>query len=132
MPCTDFIADFLTVIRNASKAHKDKITIRTSKATTNIAEILKKEGFVENVKAINEGNKKQIRIHLKYLRDGRPAIQGLKRISKPGLRIYRGSDELPRVQGGLGVMIVSTSRGIVTDRQARKESIGGELLCKVW
>ena len=131
MPVTDFVGDFLTVIRNASMAKKEKVTLNASGLTTKIAEILKEEGFVENVKPFSEGNKKFVRIHLKYIRK-RPAIQGIKRISKPGLRVYRGSQAVPRVQGGLGVAIVSTSKGIMTDHQARKANMGGELICSVW
>ena len=132
MPVTDFIADFLTVIRNASKAKKDKVTLNASNTTVKIAEILKEEGFVENVKVFSEGSKRFVRIHLKYTRGKRPAIQGLRRISKPGRRFYIGHDEIPRVQGGLGIAIVSTSRGVVSDREARQAKSGGELLCKVW
>ncbi len=132
MPCTDFVADFLTVVRNASKAGKDKITADASNLTLEIARILKDEGFVESSKMFTEGKKRFIRIHLKYLRGRKPAIQGLKRVSTPGRRVYIGSEKLPRVQGGLGVAIVSTSRGILTDRQARQAKVGGELLCTVW
>ena len=132
MPVTDFVADFLTIIRNASKAHKEKVTASSSNLTLKIAEILKEEGFVENVKPFAEGNKRFIRIHLKYMQGKRPAIQGLRRISKPGRRFYLGADEIPRVQGGLGVAIVSTSKGVLTDQKARQENLGGELLCTVW
>ncbi|MSR77025.1 MAG: 30S ribosomal protein S8 [Candidatus Omnitrophica bacterium] len=132
MPVTDFVADFLTVLRNASSAKKDKVTVPTSKMTTRIADILKEEGFVTSVKPFNEGNKNFVRIHLKYIRGKSPAIRGIKRVSKPGLRTYKGSEELPRVQGGLGIAIISTSRGVVTDKEARKLNVGGELLCKVW
>lgn len=132
MPVTDFVADFLTIIRNASRAHKDKVTAGSSKLTLKIAEILKEEGFVENVKPFTEGNKRFIRIHLKYVHGKRPAIQGLRRISKPGRRTYLGAEEIPRVQGGLGVAIVSTSKGVLTDQKARQEKVGGELLCTVW
>lgn len=132
MPVTDFVADFLTVVRNASKAKKDKVTVPASKMTVKIAEILKEEGFVDNVKPFTEGKKNFIRIHLKYIRGKHAAIQGLRRISKPGRRFYVSSDEIPRVQGGLGVAIVSTSKGILTDRQARQSKSGGELLCTVW
>ena len=131
MPVTDFVADFLTVVRNASMAHKEKVTAPASNMTTKIAEILKEEGFVESIKPFSEGPKKYIRIHLKYIRK-KPAIQGLQRISKPGRRVYVANDEVPRVQGGLGVAIVSTSKGLLTDQQARKTKVGGELLCKVW
>ena len=132
MPVTDFVADFLTQIRNASRAKKDKVTLPASKLTVKIAEILKEEGFVENVKVFSEEQKNFVRVHLKYVRGKRPAIQGLRRISKPGRRLYLGHDEIPRVQGGLGVAIVSTSQGILTDRQARKSKAGGELLCTAW
>ncbi len=132
MPVTDFVADFLTVVRNAAKAKKDKVTVPSSKMTAKIAEILKEEGFVENVKAFSEEKKNYLRIHLKYIRGKKSAIQGLRRVSKPGRRIYVGSEEIPRVLGGLGVAIISTSQGILTDRQARQNKAGGELLCKVW
>ena len=132
MPVTDFVADFLTMIRNASRAHKDKVTTGASNLTLKIAEILKEEGFVDNVKPFAEGNKRFIRIHLKYMHGRKPAIQGLRRISKPGRRFYLGADEIPRVQGGLGVAIVSTSKGVLTDQKARQEKVGGELLCTVW
>ncbi len=132
MPVTDFVADFLTVIRNASKAKKDKVTIPASRMTTKIADILKEEGFVDNVKTFSEGKKNFIRIHLKYVSGKQPAIQGLKRISTPGRRVYVNSEEIPRVQGGLGIAIVSTSKGILTDKQARLNKAGGELLCRVW
>src|SRR3989338_1288871 len=131
MPVTDFVADFLTVVRNASMAKKEKVTVPASNMTTRIAEILKEEGFVESIKPFSEGPKRFIRIHLKYIRK-KPAIQGLKRISKPGRRVYVANDEVPRVQGGLGVAIVSTSKGLLTDHQARKTKVGGELLCAVW
>lgn len=132
MPVTDFVADFLTVIRNASKAKHEKVTVNASNMTVKVAELLKQEGFVENTKVFTEGAKRYIRIHLKYVRGKRPAIQGIRRVSKPGRRYYVGFDEIPRVQGGLGVAIVSTSKGIMTDRQARKEKSGGELICTVW
>ena len=132
MARTDFIADFLTVIRNAGQARKEKVTIPASKITTRIAEILKEEGFVENVKPFTEGKKQYVRVHLKYIRGKHSAIQGMTRISSPGLRTYVGADEVPRVRGGLGIAILSTSKGLMTDQTARKERAGGELLCKVW
>ncbi len=104
----------------------------SSKMILRIAEIFKQEGFIENFKTIEEGSKKSIRIHLKYLKPKKPAIQSVIRISKPGLRRYVNCEEIPRVLGGLGVAIVSTSKGIMTDRQARAAKVGGELLCKVW
>lgn len=132
MPTTDFIADFLTVIRNASRARKEKVTARASHLTTRIAEILKEEGFVDNYKFFNQESKSFVRVHLKYLRGKQPAIQGIQRVSKPGGRIYVGTKEIPRVMGGLGISIVSTSQGLMVDREARKAKMGGELICKVW
>ena len=129
---TDPIADFLTQIRNSMRAGKQMVTVPGSKMTLRISEILKEEGFIENFKTIEEGKKKFIRIHLKYVKAKQPAIQSIVRISKPGLRRYVNSEEVPRILGGLGVAIVSTSKGIMTDRQARTAQVGGELICKVW
>ena len=128
----DFIGDFLTMIRNASRARHEKITLPSSKLTVRLAQILKDEGFIESSKVFSEGKKQFVRVHLKYLRGKKPAIQGIKRVSKPGQRWYLGHKEIPRVQGGLGVAIVSTSRGVLTDRDARHARIGGELICTVW
>ena len=132
MPSTDFIADFLTMVRNASHAHKDKVTVRSSKLAARIAEILKEEGFIENHKSFAEGNKRFIRIHLKYLRGGEAAIQGIQRVSTPGRRVYVACEEIPKVLGGLGIGVVSTSQGVLVDREARKVRMGGEFICKVW
>jgi small subunit ribosomal protein S8 len=132
MPITDFVGDFLTVVRNASRAKKDKVTARASNLAVQVAEILKKEGFIESFKPFNEGNKRFIRIELKYIRGRQPAIQGIQRVSKPGRRIYVGCEEIPRVVGGLGVAVVSTSKGLLVDREARKARVGGEFICKVW
>lgn len=129
---TDFIADFLTQIRNASRAGKDKVTTRSSHLAARLAEILKEEGFIESYKPFSEGTKNFLRIHLKYLRGKQPAIQGIQRVSKPGRRIYVGCEEIPRVVGGLGISVVSTSRGILVDREAKLAQVGGELICKVW
>ena len=130
--CTDFIADFLTQIRNASRANKEKVTVRSSRLTVRVAEILKDEGFIGNYKPFSEGNKNFIRIHLKYMRGRQSAIQGIQRVSKPGRRIYVGFEEIPRVVGGLGISVISTSKGILVDREAKKARVGGELICKVW
>lgn len=132
MPCTDFIGDFLTVVRNAAHARHEKVTVPASALTSKIAEILKEEGFVENIKVFSEGKKKFVRIHLKYVRGKTPAIQGIRRISTPGNRRYVGYEKIPRIQGGLGVAILSTSKGILTDRRAREGKLGGELICTVW
>jgi small subunit ribosomal protein S8 len=131
MPVTDPIADFLTRIRNASKAKRIKVEIPSSKLKAGLAEILKKSGYIYDFK-IDEDNKQNvITILLKYV-DGKPAINGLKRISKPGLRIYKQSTELPRVLNGLGTAIISTSKGLLTDKEARSQSTGGEVVCFVW
>ena len=129
---SDFVADFLTVIRNATVAHKEVITLKSSKACEQIAEILKTEGFIGNCKTFTEGPKKFLRIQMKYLRGKKPAIQGIRRISTPGLRRYIGVKKVPNVQGGFGVAIVSTSQGLMTDRQAREMNVGGEFICTVW
>ncbi len=132
MSQSDFIGDFLTVIRNASSARLDKVTIPSSKMAIKILEILEKEGFVQSSKAFEEGAKKFVRVHLKYTRGRRPAIQGLRRISTPGLRRYVGVNRVPNVLGGFGVAIVSTSKGLMTDRQAKEMNVGGEFICTVW
>jgi small subunit ribosomal protein S8 len=130
---TDPIANYLTQIRNASRALKENVTIaRGSKITVQITEILKQEGFIKNFKVIQDGPKKSIRIHLKYLKGKKPAMESLIRISKPGLRRYVACEEIPKVIGGLGISILSTSNGILSDRKARKQKMGGELLCTVW
>ncbi len=130
---TDAIGDYLTQIRNASGAAKENVTIKhSSKLAVRMTEILRQEGFVENFKVLEVGVKKNLRIHLKYSDDKKPAIQSLVRVSKPGLRKYVGWGEIPRVIGGLGISILSTSQGVMSDREARKKKVGGELLCKVW
>lgn len=131
MAVTDPIADFLTRIRNASKAKKVKVEIPSSKMKVELSEILKKKGYIYDYK-IDEDNKQNvITILLKYS-DGVPAINGLKRISKPGLRIYKRSDELPRVLNGLGTAVISTSKGLLTEKEARSQATGGEVLCHIW
>lgn len=132
MPVTDPISDMLTRIRNAILVGKDSVLIPSSKMKVSIAKILRQEGFVadfELVKGTSDFN--NIRLGLHYREEG-PAIRGLKRVSKPGLRIYVGKGEIPRYYGGLGLPILSTSKGVMTGRQAWKEKIGGELLCYVW
>lgn len=128
---TDPIADMLTRIRNANAVMHEKVDIPYSNLKFKLAEILKEEGYVTNYKVITDENKKNIRIYLKYEGKER-VIKGLKRISKPGRRVYAQVDELPRVLSGLGIAIVSTSKGIVTDKVARQEKIGGEILAFVW
>jgi small subunit ribosomal protein S8 len=132
MVINDPIADMLTRIRNAQVARHDSVTIPASNMKKAIAKILLDEGYVKSVENLNEGIQGSIKITLKYQDKKQPVIVGLRRISKPGLRVYATCEELPKVLGGLGIAIVSTSRGVMTDRAARKENIGGEVLCYVW
>ena len=133
MSMSDPIADMLTRIRNANTAKHDTVDIPASKMKLAIADILLKEGYVKAVDVIEEGNFKTIKITLKYGADKNEKIlTGLKRISKPGLRIYAGKDKLPRVLGGLGIAIISTNQGVITDKEARKLKVGGEVLAFVW
>ena len=132
MLVNDPIADMLTRIRNAQVARHDSVTIPASNMKKAIAKILLDEGYVKSVENVVEDDRAAIKVTLKYLDKKQPVIQGLRRISKPGLRVYAASEDLPKVLGGLGIAIVSTNRGIMTDRAARKENIGGEVLCYVW
>ena len=133
MPVTDPIADMLTRIRNAVMVRRPTASVPSSKLKLALAKILKSEGFIENFDVV-KGDAPQdvIRVRLHYRDDGGSSITGLKRVSKPGLRIYVGKGEIPRYYGGLGVAILSTSKGIMTGRQAWRDGIGGELLCYVW
>ena len=133
MTMSDPIADMLTRIRNANTAKHDTVDVPSSKIKLEIAKILLNEGYIKSYDVVEDGNFKNIHITLKYGADkNEKIITGLKRISKPGLRIYAGKDELPKVLGGLGVAIISTNQGIVTDKQARKAGVGGEVLAFVW
>ncbi len=132
MIVTDPIADMLTRIRNAQTARHETVIIPDSKMKKAIAEILLAEGYISSVEYIEDKIQGKIKITLKYTEDNKKVISGLKRISKPGLRIYAGADELPRVLNGLGIAIISTSKGVVTDREARKLGLGGEVLAYVW
>jgi small subunit ribosomal protein S8 len=129
---TDPIADMLTRIRNGYAAKHQKVDVPASNLKAEIARILRDEGFINNYKLIGEGSRKNIRIYLRYGAKGEQILTKLERVSKPGCRVYSGSKSLPTVLGGLGINIVSTSRGLMTDRQARREKIGGELLCRVY
>ena len=131
MSMTDPVADMLTRLRNGSKSMHDVVPMPASNVKIALAEVLAREGFIQGYEVVGEGAARVLRCELKY-RNGRPVLSGLKRVSKPGLRVYKGAHEMPRVQGGLGVTIISTSQGLVTDREARKRRIGGELLCQVW
>ena len=130
MSMTDPIADLLTRIRNGQTARKPEVSMASSKLKTAIARVLKEEGYVADVRLESEGQKTTLTIGLKYY-DGRPVIDRIERVSRPGLRIYRGKDELPKVLGGMGTVIVSTPKGVMTDKQARSIGQGGEVLCIV-
>ena len=132
MAVTDPIADMLTIVRNASSARKAVAEVKNSHLAEEILKIFKNEGFVTNYKLIKDNKQSILRIYLKYFKSGNPAILGIRRISKPGLRIYKKADELPKVYGGLGIAIISTSKGIMTDTEAREKKIGGEVLCYTW
>ena len=133
MTMSDPIADMLTRIRNANTAKHDTVDVPSSKMKLAIAQILLDEGYIRKMDIIDDGNFKTIRITLKYGSDkNEKMIAGLKRISKPGLRVYAGKDELPRVLGGLGVAIISTNQGVITDKKAREPNVGGEVLAFVW
>jgi small subunit ribosomal protein S8 len=132
MSMTDPISDLLTRIRNATLVRHDRTDVPASKMKLEIAKILKQEGFIRTFKLLEEGPQGVIRIYLKYADDGESAIHGLRRVSRPGRRVFKGVHDLPKVYNGLGVAVVSTSRGVLTDEQARSLSVGGEVLCEVW
>ena len=131
MSLTDPVADFLARIRNAIRARHQKLDVPASKLKAEIARILKEEGYISNFKTQEEEGKQILRVYLKYA-GTEAAIRDLARISRPGCRVYIGRDEIKRVQGGLGISIMTTPRGVMTGRQARREGVGGELLCEVW
>jgi len=133
MQITDPIADMLTRIRNANNAKHDTVDVPASNMKKAIAQILLDEGYIKNFQIINDGTQGVIRVTLKYLQPGKEkALTGLRRVSKPGLRVYAGAEELPRVLHGLGIAIVSTSKGVMTDKKAREAHVGGEVLAFVW
>jgi len=132
MNLTDPVADFLTRIRNAHGARHQKLDVPASKLKAEIARILKEEGYIANYKAAEENGQKVLRVYLKYGANNEAAIRDLQRVSKPGCRVYVGRDEIRRVQGGLGIAILTTPKGVMTGRQARRENVGGEVLCEVW
>ena len=132
MSVSDPIADFLTCIRNSLHAKKRHVDIPSSNMKRAIAEVLHKERFIRGFKVIEDSKQNVIRIYLKYTPAERPVIQGLKRISTPGRRIYVHKDELPRVLGGLGTAVLTTTQGVLTDKEARQAGLGGEIICHVW
>jgi small subunit ribosomal protein S8 len=135
MSMTDPIADMLTRIRNGIQSHHDRVEMPHSKLKVEVAKILKAEGFISNYKVVEpEEGKAQgtLRVYLKYSDDGEPVIHGIERISRPGRRVYRGKEEIPQVLGGLGLAIVSTSKGVLSGAEAARTGVGGEVLCQVW
>lgn len=129
---TDPVADFLARIKNAQLVKHAEIVLPASKMKAAIAEILHSEGYVGDVRVEKDDKQGKLFVQLKYDREGKPVIEGLRRVSKPGLRVYKAAKDLPKVRGGMGMAVVSTSRGIMSDNQARKENVGGEVLCYVW
>jgi small subunit ribosomal protein S8 len=132
MTMTDPIADMLTRIRNANVVKHETVDVPASNIKKELSRILLEEGFIRGYDVIEDGKQGIIRIQLKYGQSGERVISGLKRISKPGMRVYAAKDEIPKVLNGLGISVISTSKGMVTDKQARKENVGGEVICYVW
>jgi len=132
MAVSDQIADMLTRIRNANIARQQHVLVPASKLKLEVAKILKAQGYVQKYDLVDDKHQGQIRIHLRYAPDRTRVITGLRRVSRPGLRVYVGAGDIPRVMGGLGIAILSTSQGVLTDREARRRKMGGEVLCYVW
>lgn len=132
MSQTDPLADGLTQIRNASRARLEKTDLRDSRLTRSVVELLKREGFIQNFRVIDSKPRATLRVYLKYTKDRKPIMSQIVRVSKPGLRKYVGVEQIPSVYRGLGLSILSTSKGVVTDADAKAQGIGGELLCRVW
>ena len=132
MSMSDPIADFLTRIRNAGMVYHDKVEVPASRIKRELAELLKAEGYIKDVEYIADDKQGVIRLYLKYGPNRERVIAGLKRISRPGLRVYAKKDEIPKVLGGLGIAVISTSKGIMTDKKARKEGLGGEVISYIW
>ncbi len=132
MSMTDPIADFLTRIRNATRAKHARVDIPASRIKGEIAKILREQGYIKDVKFVEDGKQGLLRIYLKYNDDSAPVIEGLQRVSTPGRRIYAKKGEIPRVFGGFGVVVLSTSHGVITGNEARQKGVGGEVLCQIW
>ena len=132
MSVTDLIADQLTVIRNAIRVGKKDVVIKRSGIIEGIIEIIKKEGFIDNYKVIEDNKQGRIKVYLKYLDDGTPVMEGLKRISKSGRRQYVPVKKVKNVMGGVGLSILSTNKGLLTDKEAKEQGIGGEIVCQIW
>lgn len=132
MSLSDPISDMLTVLRNANRAKKEKVDIPASKLKMEIIKIFKNEGYIKNFKLIEDDNRSYIRIYLKYTSAGDSIIHNLRRVSRPGLRIYKRKSDLPRIFNGFGTSIISTSKGVLTDKKAREQNVGGEVICYIW
>ena len=132
MAVTDPIADMLAVLRNGSMAKKETVEVKKSKRTENVLSILKKESFISNYKVMDDARGGLIKVYLRYEKNDTPALTGLKRISKPGRRVYTKADEIKSVYSGLGIAIISTSKGVISDKEAREKNTGGEIMCHVW
>lgn len=132
MSMTDPLADMFTRIRNANNVYHDKVDVPFSKMKLEMARVLKEEGYIRDYKVVKRNNHQVIEVQLKFGPGKRRVISGIKRISKPGIRVYAKRDEIPRVLGGLGTVVLSTSKGILTDEKARKEGVGGEVICYIW
>ncbi|MGM0426294.1 MAG: 30S ribosomal protein S8 [Thermodesulfobacteriota bacterium] len=132
MTMTDPLADMLTRIRNALRASHELVNIPSSKLKINVAKVLKSEGYIKNFRIISDSQHRYIRVFLKYDNEGNPIIEQLQRVSKPSCRVYKKHDEIPEALNGYGISIVSTSKGLMSDKEAKKEKVGGEILCAVW
>lgn len=132
MSMTDPVADLLTRIRNAAKEKHEKLEVPASRLKANVVRVLKEEGYIKNFRLMREEGRPMIKVYLKYTEDGNSVIQGIRRVSKPGLRRYAGYEEMPRPLSGAGIAIVSTSKGVITGQKARAQKVGGEILCEVW
>ena len=132
MTMTDPISDYLTRVRNAVQVGKDRCDVPASKIKLELSKILQEEGFIRTFKVLEEGPQGTLRLYLRYSSDGEPAIHGIERVSRPGLGVSRGVTELPQVRGGIGVAVISTSKGLMTDARAREARLGGEVMCRVW
>jgi small subunit ribosomal protein S8 len=132
MPITDPVADMLTRIRNAHMARHEHVLVPASRLKLELAKILKAQGYIQKYDLVDDKRQGQLRLHLRYTPKGDPVIAGLRRVSRPGMRVYVDAKSIPRVMGGLGVAVLSTSHGVFTDRQARRRRVGGEVLCYIW
>jgi small subunit ribosomal protein S8 len=132
MPTTDPLADLLTRIRNGIRANLDQVSVPASRIKLEIAKILKSEGYLQKYEMIDDKKQGVLRLTMRYGPKREPVIRGLKRLSRPGLRVYVGADEIPRIMGGMGTVLLSTSQGMITGREARRRRIGGEVICAVW